>query len=125
MSLNFLLLWFDANLRHVQRRVTNRPSSSIDGHLIHLADIRSWKRFSEFLGWSERHTRRKLQGEAWLERESAHGGRSVRADQVSLQAFKENNVAAVSSAHSLGRGHRALTGEIKPIKTDPTSGSAR
>jgi hypothetical protein len=46
---------------------------------------------------------------------------------VSLQALKDNNVAAVSSAHSLGRGHRAVTGEIKqpipPIKTDPTSGS--
>jgi hypothetical protein len=92
--------------------------------LIHLAHISSWKRIAEFLGRkSERHTRHQLQGESWLEREPAHGGRSVRVDQVSLEAFKNSNVAAVSSAHSLGRGHRAGAGEIKPIKTDPTSGS--
>jgi hypothetical protein len=95
--------------------------------LIHLAKISSWKRIAEFLERTERHTRRKLQGEPWLEREPAHGGRSVRADQVSLQAFKDSNVVAVSSAHSLGRGHRAVVAvdEIKPFRTDPTSGSAR
>ena len=92
-----------------------------------MGHIYSWKRIARFLGWSERHTRRELQKEPWLDREPAAHGRSVHADQVSLQALKDNNVAAVSSAHSLGRGHRAVTGEIKqpipPIKTDPTSGS--
>src|SRR5262245_38003644 len=92
------------------------PPSPLDGHLIHLPKISSWKRIAEFFPWTERHTRRKLQGETWLERESAHGGRSVRADQVSLQAFKDANVVAVSSAHSLGRGHRGARDEIKPIR---------
>jgi hypothetical protein len=95
--------------------------------LIHLAHISSWKKIAEFLGRkSERHTRHQLQGESWLERESIAHGRSVRVDQVSLEAFKNSNAVAASSAHSLGRGHRADGGEIKPIppiKTDPTSGS--
>jgi hypothetical protein len=70
-----------------------------------IADYFStWKRIADFLGWSERHTRRKLQHADWLDRDEAPYGMTVGGEAVSLQAYKESQIAAVSSAHSLGRG---------------------